>query len=360
MTNLLVWSHNETVKSWRHHREKILATSEGNPPWPQMIICSLATGAPLILGLWQGNIGFAIYASLLGYLVSLNDHLGGLGHRLWVGTLSFIGLFAAFSLGIALHENLLLYQLVFLTLTYWLGLMGGRGAEVERLILFSLAELLLGYYGRRLSLQGIGPLAIYGFLAYAVIIAGMFISHQFSYEKNLQHARLRQSLQISWTFSRSRHLYALSFMLTVGSAIFYVQYFELDRGYWLIMTILLILRPDRQETVYRSLQRFLGTVAGIVVGEGIIALVYSDVILLAGVMIAAFFIPLAAKRNYWILTFFISIVVIFLMSFPELGQLDLHLPWLRIQATFLGCLFCVFGALLFKGLERIFAAHQKI
>ncbi|MEN0059087.1 MAG: FUSC family protein [Bdellovibrio sp.] len=336
------------------HTKALFKNTDEAPPWARMTICSLATGIPLLVGWWQGELNSAIYASLLGYFVALNDHLGSLVHRLLVATLSFVALIAAFVLGVSLHEHFAIFISITLLLTYWLGLMGGLGAEAERLLLFSSIQILVAYYTPRMGTGSLDSLLHYGLIGYSVVLLGMVISNHFLRGKTLEYARLHSSLLSSLTFSRRRHIYAFSYMVAALLAILCIQYFVIERGYWTIVTVMLIMKPDHKESVYRSLQRFIGTLVGVGLGEALIVSTQSVQVLIIGVMISAFLIPYAMKRNYWLVSFFVSIVVMFLLSIPVIGHPDTHLPFVRLEATLYGCLLSVVGVLLFKVIEKIF------
>jgi len=336
------------MKRFREHTVALFKNTEDEIPWARMVICGLATAGPLAVGLLRGEISLAIYASLLGYLVALNDHLGTLWQRCLIGTLSFVVLIAAFALGLALHGHFSIFFVTTLALTYWLGLMGGLGAEVERLLLFAIIQLLIGFYAHALNLGVAVATFNYGLIAYAIIIAGMFVSDFILRGKTQAFAGLQESILSSLTLRRQRHLYAFSFLVTALLAILCVQYFAIERGYWTVVTVMLIMKPDQKESIYRSFQRFIGTLLGVFVGEATVVLAGNAEVLILGLMLCAFLVPYAMKRNYWMVSFFVSIVVMFLLSIPAVNHPDAHLPFLRLQATLYGCLISLTGVFIFR------------
>ena len=345
----------------RSHAKAILKnTNEEAIPWARMSVCSLATGTPLIFGLLRGELHLAIFGALIGYLIELNDHLGSLSHRLLIATLSFMILAASFTMGLSLHNHHTIFIVMVLTLTYWLGLMGGLGAETERLLLFSIIQMLVAFYSQKAFIDQIDPIFNYALTAYFMVAVGMTLTH-FFFKKgvNLPYSSIKKSLHSSFTFKRLRHIYAISFTVTALIAIYCVEHFKIDRGYWTIITVMIIMKPDRKESIYRSLQRLLGTVLGIFLGEGLIMSVNQAEILIFIIMLSAFLIPYAMKRNYWLVSFLVSIVVIMLLSLPTLGHTDLHLPFVRLEATLYGCLLSFLGVSIFYIFSKILAHNHK-
>lgn len=138
-----------------------------------MILCALATGTPLLAGLASNHLLLAIYGSLTGYMLSLNDHFGTLGHRLWTVSISFLMMLAGFAGGVYLQGRPFEFILVFAAMTYWLGLLGGEGAEFERGALFSLVLLLVSVSSHPLSPESTKMVFTFASVGYLILISGM-------------------------------------------------------------------------------------------------------------------------------------------------------------------------------------------
>jgi len=341
----------------KHHAREMFRHASAETPWSQMTICALATSLPLALGLLRGEVGAAIFGALLGYFVTLNDHLGPALHRSMVAVLSAASLFGAFAIGLLLQQNVILFLGVLVLLTYWLGLMGGRGAEIERLIAFALIELLVGFYNSRLTLSILPGVLLYSSLALLIIVVSSIL-HSFWRSAPAAHKTLRESLAHSWTFSFRRHCYATSLSVTLMLALCCVEYWTIQRGYWTVITVLLIMRPSRQESVYRSIQRLLGTLAGILLGAVLLAFVQNAWVPVVTIGLAAFGVPFAQRRNYALVSFLVSMVVLCLVSLPNIPNLDPRLPAIRLEATLYGCALSLFGVGLFRCLEQGFGRYS--
>jgi Fusaric acid resistance protein-like len=61
--------------------------------------------------------------------------------------------------------------------------------------------------------------------------------------------------------------------LATGAAMYLTNRLEVGHGYWLVMTLALVLRPVRAETGTQARDRTLGTIAGVVLGTAIVLFV---------------------------------------------------------------------------------------
>lgn len=324
-----------------------------NPPWPRMILCAVATLVPLIAGVLRNEVGAAIFGGLTGYLLALNDHMGTLKHRLWVTTLSALIIVIGFGLGQHFQNNSTAYVIVLGLVAYWLGLLGGEGAELERAVLFSLIGYITAFSTPAITEAVLGGLFFYSCLAYLCLMIGAPIVFLLGRREAADYAGLRQSLRISLTLKSERHLHAFTFGLTVLFSVWFARNFEVDHGSWITVTVLIVLRPDRMLTVYKTLQRFFGTLFGVLVAD-LIVLVHPPIwAILIGCAVCAFTIPWAMLKNYWLTSFFVTVFVVLLLEISTGQQAGLHVGTLRIEATTIGCSMSVLGVGLARALDRI-------
>jgi hypothetical protein len=106
-------------------------------------------------------------------------------------------------------------------------------------------------------------------------------------------------------------------------------------SYWVLLTIALSLKPDIGPVYPRTMQRALGTVAGI--GLGWLAVVLSPGYPAVPVLVVlGAFIPFSVRRNYGLFTVAITPMVLILM---DLGQeLGVEVLGQRVASTLVGCL----------------------
>ncbi|CDG89560.1 YccS family putative transporter [Xenorhabdus bovienii] len=129
-----------------------------------------------------------------------------------------------------------------------------------------------------------------------------------------------------------RHAIRMSALLCTGYAI--IQLFDLQRGYWILLTSLFVCQPNYSATRRRLALRVTGTLAGILIGLPSLYFVPSIegqlvLIIISGVLFFAF-----RNIQYAHATLFITLLV--LLSFNLLGEgFEVALP--RITDTLIGC-----------------------
>jgi uncharacterized membrane protein YccC len=125
------------------------------------------------------------------------------------------------------------------------------------------------------------------------------------------------------------------------------QLLPLPRGYWILLTVALTLKPDFQPVLARTLQRAGGTVVG-AIGAGLMLLSHSMVVNLIVIGLLAAPIPWAVRRNYAYFTVLITPIVLLILGF--LGPVGPAGIADRIAQTLLGCAIVVcFGWLTWRG-----------
>ncbi len=133
-----------------------------------------------------------------------------------------------------------------------------------------------------------------------------------------------------------RHALRMSIALTAGYGI--IQAFDIDRGYWILLTTLFVCQPNYSATRQKLTARVIGTLAGLLIGVPLLTFFPSQesqlvFIVISGVMFFAFRI-----NNYGYATGFITLLVLFL--FNQLGEgYAVVLP--RLADTLIGCVLAV-------------------
>jgi uncharacterized membrane protein YccC len=133
--------------------------------------------------------------------------------------------------------------------------------------------------------------------------------------------------------SAFRHALRLGATMAVGAALYRVL--DLPHGYWVPLTVLFILRPDFGSTFTRGLQRFIGTVAGVVLATLIAAAFHPGPYALAAlctVLAVGIFAFLVA--NYGLFTLSITAFIVFFVSFGGAPEYKTALQ--RLVASVIG------------------------
>jgi uncharacterized membrane protein YccC len=105
-----------------------------------------------------------------------------------------------------------------------------------------------------------------------------------------------------------RFVLRLTVLQMLGVAV--MEYFHLSRGYWLPLTVLVVLQPDYGSTRLRAMQRFVGTAGGGVVASLLLSLQLPPSALLAAMAVTMFGFAFWLKRNYAVAAFFITLFVV--------------------------------------------------
>lgn len=138
-----------------------------------------------------------------------------------------------------------------------------------------------------------------------------------------------------------RHAVRMSIALTAGYGI--IQFFEIERGYWILLTTLFVCQPNYSATRQKLVARIIGTLAGLLLGVLLLTFFPSQesqlvFIVLSGVAFFAF-----RLANYGYATGFITLLVLF--CFNQLGEgYAVVLP--RLADTLVGCALAVLAVVL--------------
>jgi hypothetical protein len=349
-----------SVFSVRNYLQKSLKLETAQARWSQMALCGLATSFPLFLGLYLGYPTSGIYGALIGYFLTLNDHFGPIKHRIVVLTLTFLMILGGASLGLILEGHHSVYLGVLAVLVYWIGLMGGDGAELERAVLFATIEMIVSHESSSFSFTRAPIILGFSFVGYLFVVGAAIVHSKLSKAPPASFAKLTASLKGPLASKQERHLHALSYTLTALISVMLVEYYEIDRGYWAVITVLLIMKPGRRHSLNRSFQRFFGTGLGVLATEPMIYIIKSQVPVMILIGICSALVPWASKKNYWLMSLLTSVVVILLLDLAAVERGDLLTPLLRLENTIIGCLLGVVGVLLSKFFSMSSSKIQKL
>ena len=123
------------------------------------------------------------------------------------------------------------------------------------------------------------------------------------------------------------------------------QYLPIERPYWVLLTVAIVLKPDFGSVFTRAVQRGAGTLLGVLIGSAVLAVLPHDAWVLVPMAGFAALLPWARDTNFGLFSVFQTPVIILL--------LDLALPpgpglvAARLTDTLIGCaIVLVFGYLL--------------
>ena len=150
-------------------------------------------------------------------------------------------------------------------------------------------------------------------------------------EKDTQTYFERLKLQLNINHPRMHHALRLSISFLIGYAIY--KYFHIEKGEWIVLTILFVLQPSYSETRKRLFQRTLGTLAGVIIGILVIKL-FSFSGQIALMIASAYLFLFWMKRKYSISIIFITLFVMCAFNIVADKGVDVMAP--RLIDTLIG------------------------
>ncbi|WP_183096590.1 FUSC family protein [Gibbsiella quercinecans] len=229
------------------------------------------------------------------------------------------------------------------------------------LLQWAIAYLVSGYFAgsaehaaARAAMTGGGGLLQMLFLALVFRRYG-FHRQDFSPRSWLRFLRIttskyKRKIHLQWSI-----FYAL---LTMCLALSTVELFHLKNGYWAGMTLLFCLRNNYKDTVARVQARVLGTLMGSILAAALIAYWHSPLLLVSGFIlfgyIAFTFSYSLISKSYFIFTFFVTLMVVFMISSLGFSQVDVATH--RLESTALGGMFAIFAVMM----TRLFTRRQIV
>jgi len=159
-------------------------------------------------------------------------------------------------------------------------------------------------------------------------------------------AEIRNSL--SFRSSSFRHALRLGAATTLGALL--ASAVHISRGYWIPMTVVLVLKPNFGGTLRRSVQRVTGTVLGALVAALLISFCSDSWLLVLGVALLAGATFTLRNRNYGLFAMALTPLVMLMLDLAHPGTATDS--FLRIFHTMIGSLLALLcGYLLFPALE---------
>lgn len=324
----------------KEHLKETLRLQKAPSPWPRMILCALSVTLPLIAGLALKEERASIYGALLGFILILNDHFGPLKQRIVHLLTAFMFLATAFLVGLLVSNTPWLLLPLLFVMAFILGKSKGLGLELERLILFSTFQLLNAALTPHLKEHSI-KLFFYAALSLSNYLVCLTIVY--AVMKHAPNFQKRKREELREAFSRKEsHRYAFTLAVVACAGLLFSNLFHLERGQWMVGTILIVMMPSKTLSYQRSFQRIVGTFVGVVISSALLYFVQDSIYLIPFATIAAFLAPLGLIKNYWLGNTFIAALI---MLFLQFGTPDpeSNLGVLRIIDISLGCIIGAIG-----------------
>jgi hypothetical protein len=158
-------------------------------------------------------------------------------------------------------------------------------------------------------------------------------------------SRLRSNLTLESEVGRHAVRYGIA--LALGVAIYRIAGMK-EHGYWIPLTILFVLRPERDETDRRLVLRFVGTIAGLALATGM-AFAFDGAELPIAIVLS-----LAAALSIGLITvqyalFTMAITTYVVLLSDTLGEARFHAAGQRLVGTVVGILIAYIAFRIYPG-----------
>ena len=134
--------------------------------------------------------------------------------------------------------------------------------------------------------------------------------------------------RLAWTFT-------IRLMLCIGLAAVASEVLPLQRSYWVVLTVAIVVKPDNGSVFARALQRGIGTIVGASLGAVILTVVPYGPWLLLPMAVLAAGQPYGRLRNFGLGATFMTPLIVLLIDL--LAHASWRLPEQRVVDTLLGC-----------------------
>ena len=148
-----------------------------------------------------------------------------------------------------------------------------------------------------------------------------------------------------------RHATRLTLAMIVGYS--FGLWIGVDNAYWILLTIVVIMRPSYGLTKTRSINRVLGTVVGVLVAIGIVLITKNVYIFITLAAVANIFAFSMLTRNYFLSSVAVTLSVIFVFSVLQSDQWDV-IQYRLIDTVIGGVFSLAFSYLIFPHWEYAF------
>ncbi|MCW2582498.1 MAG: conserved rane protein of unknown function, partial [Klenkia sp.] len=126
------------------------------------------------------------------------------------------------------------------------------------------------------------------------------------------------------------------------------QLLPIERPYWVLLTVAIVLKPDFGSVFTRAVQRGVGTVLGVLLGSALLALLPGREWVLLAMAVSAAVLPWARNANFGLFSVFLTPLVLMLLDLATPSSEGL--VGARLVDTLIGCaIVLVFGYLLWPG-----------
>lgn len=167
----------------------------------------------------------------------------------------------------------------------------------------------------------------------------------------LRPKKVARNLKSLFNFNALSIRYALRSATAAAVAIFIAKYFEINHGYWLPFSLMIVIQPYFGATLQKARDRVVGTLLGGIVG-GLLSLLPTGLHIKEAMLFATFVMMVYfVRKKYALATFVVTLNLVLLFNIDQ--TYNNHLMLVRLLCTVGGCLLAVVsGFVLFPAWDK--------
>lgn len=172
--------------------------------------------------------------------------------------------------------------------------------------------------------------------------SGVSLIGKFNIGYRLQTIWQKTLLQLQPNSPLLRHSLRVGLVAFVGVSLYY--FFAIPRGYWIVLTVMVVLQPDFGTTKQKAGQRVIGTLIGGALGTLLLIHPFHPALLVIAIAACSFLFVYFQPRNYKVSVVFVTMMLVAMLEVA--GPIDWHIAAYRLLSTTIGGTLAVAGAYL--------------
>lgn len=308
-------------------------------PRAAMLRSGATIGIGFVVLLAFGSLDQAVVCAIFTNFLCLADKADDLATRVWVQICGALLAAGAGAVGLVVAGNPPMILLTTFAVALFAGFVHGTSPGVEAIPRYALVCLVV------CAFLPVGQPAT----LVAVVLGSALSLSAVVLDDHIRHGRrgiriARQRAAVVYPGPRFSMVFAGAAAASLGLGLAWIE----TRPYWVAITTILVMQPDRRANTVRVLQRLAGTLAGVVVAGLVVAGLPGELRargLLVVVTVLPFLWPLGFDRNYGLGIAILSTWVLLLIdtALPP-GEMVGPLFLARLSNTAIGCVVALAGS----------------
>jgi len=320
-----------------------LSIADAGPPWHRGLVAMANILLSSLFGLWLDVPGSILLAPALGLFFTMADTEGPLLTRLAALAWTFCFTILESFIGFFFPAESAGFAVAFIIFTTLAGLVVWAGPPFIVATRLSIVAGLIVNRGKPPSEPLLASLILTIALFAAITRCIEFFLRPDRAES--PYASAREALKKLRSLDLRMLRFTSFYTLTVATGWALGHTFDSLHPTWVATTVLVVMWPDSGQSFQRLFQRLVGTMAGSIVALAL-TLVQGMKPLLFIVTGLSFFVPHFVRRNYWLHSALMVVLVLTALELTARGGFAGQIIRLRILDVMLGCALAFVGTIL--------------